>query len=144
MLIAYAGDWATGHSIAEKVKQLNPHHPSWFYFFYATYHYHEREYEQALEAAEKVNMPGYYFVSVELAMANAQLGRIEEARIHLRKTFELAPDFARYAREEISKWWGFSEDFVEHRLEGLRKAGLEVVGGEFGKDDDARQNDQRR
>ena len=127
MLIAYAGDWATGRSIAEKVKQLNPHHPGWFYFFFVSYHYREREYEQALEAAEKLNMPGYYFVSLELAMINAQLGRTEEARKHLKTLIALAPDVARDPRAELSKWW-FSEDFIEHRLDGLRKAGLEIPG----------------
>jgi len=129
MLIAYSGDWTTGRLIAEKVKQLNPHHPSWFNMFYSCCHYREREYEQALEAAEKLNMPGYYFVNLELAMANGQLGRIEEARKHLKKALELAPDFAQDPRADLSKWWGFSEDFVEHRLEGLRKAGLRIDDG---------------
>ncbi len=128
MLIAYSGDWATGHSIAVKVRQLNPHHPSWFYFFYANYHYHEREYEQAVEALEKINMPGYYFVSLNLAMATAQLGRIEEARQHLKTFIALAPDVARNPRAEFSKWWYPSEEFIEHRLDGLRKAGLDIAG----------------
>jgi len=129
MLLAYAGDWTTGHSIAKKVQQLNPHHPSWFYMFYSCFHYHECEYEQALAAAEKINMPGYYFVSLELMMANAQLGRIEEARKQLKLVLELAPDVARNLRAEISKWWWPSEEFIEHRLEGLRKAGLDADGG---------------
>jgi TolB-like protein/Flp pilus assembly protein TadD/predicted Ser/Thr protein kinase len=128
MLIAYSGDWETGHSIAEKVRQLNPHHPSWFYMFYLSYHYQAREYEQALAAAEKVNMPGYYFVSLDLAMINAQLGRTDEARKHLKTFIELAPDVARDPRVEISKWWGFSEESIEHKLDGLRKAGLEISG----------------
>ncbi len=126
-LIAYSGDWATGYSLAQKVKQLNPHHPSWFYFFFSCYHYHERQYEQALEAAEKLNMPGYYFVNLYLAMINGQLGRTEEARKHLKTLIELAPDVARNPRAEFSKWHS-SEEFVEHLLDGLRKAGLEIPG----------------
>ena len=128
MLIAYSGEWEIGRSICEKVMQLNPHHPSWFYLFYLSCHYRESEYEQALEAAEKVNMPGYYFVSMDLAMINAQLGRIEEARKHLKTFIALAPDVARDPRAETSKWWCFDENFVEHRMEGLRKAGLDVDG----------------
>lgn len=125
-LIAYSGDWSTGHSVAKKVKQLNPHHPSWFYFFFVSYHYREREYEQALEAAEKLNLPGYYFVSLYLAMINAQLGRTEEARKHLKTLIALAPDVARNPRAELSKWCA-EEEFVEHRLDGLRKAGLDIA-----------------
>ena len=128
MLIAYSGDWEIGHSIAEKVRQLNPHHPSWFYMFYLNYHYQAHEYELALAAAEKVNMPGYYFVSMDLAMINAQLGQTEEARKHLKTFIELAPDVATDPRVEISKWQGFSEEFIEHKLDGLRKAGLEIPG----------------
>ena len=128
MLIAYSGDWETGHSIAEKVKRLNPHHPSWFHFFYTVYHYQKLEYEQALAEAENLNMPGYYFVSVELAMVNAQLDRTQVAQEHLQTLLELAPDFARNARDDLTKWWWASEEFIEHRLEGLRKAGLELPG----------------
>ena len=58
---------------------------------------------------------------------NGQLGRREEARKHLERFIELAPDVARNIRAEHSKW--YSEDLVELRLEGLRKAGLDVDGG---------------
>ncbi len=124
MLIAYSGDWENGRSIAEKVKKLNPHHPSWFHFFYAAFYDWKREYEPALKEAEQVNLPGYYFVNVELSMINAHLGRTHEAQRHLRTVLKLAPEFARNARQDLTKWWWASEEFIEHRLDGLRKAGL--------------------
>jgi hypothetical protein len=42
----------------------------------------------------------------------------------------MKPDFAATAREEIEKWFGPGE-LVEHFLDGLRKAGLDVpaLGG---------------
>ena len=127
ILIAYSGDWTTGRSVVEKVMQLNPHHAGWLHFVFVVDHYRKREYERALEAAEKLNMPGHFWVSLELAMINAQLGWTEAARKHLKTFIELAPDVARNPRAEFSKWW-VSEEFVEHRLDGLRKAGLDIDG----------------
>ena len=92
-------------------------------------HYRKREYEQALEAAEKINMPGHFWVSADLAAIHAQLGRAEAARKHLKTFLELAPDYARNFRVEGLKWF-VSEELVEHFLDGLRKAGLAVDGTE--------------
>lgn len=124
-LIAYSGDWCTGYSIAQRVKQLNPHPPSWVNFFFAVYYYREREYEKALGAAESLQMPGNPWMSLELAMINGQLGRYEEARKHAKTLIEVAPDVAKDPGAEFSKWWA-SEELTSHCLDGLRKAGLEI------------------
>ena len=70
-------------------------------------------------------MPGYPWASGALAAIHAQLGQTEAARKHLNTFVELAPDVARNARAEWSKWI-VSGEFVEHLVDGLRKAGLEV------------------
>ena len=127
ILIAFAGDWPSGCSAVQKVMQLNPHHAGWLHFVFVADHYRKREYEQALEAAEKINMPGHLWVSAELAAIHAQLGRTEAARKHLKTFLELAPDVARNVRAEISKWH-VSEELVEHFVDGWRKAGLDVDG----------------
>ena len=128
-LIAYAGDWPRGCAVVRKVMQINPHHAGWLNFVFVDDHYRKGEYEQALEAAEKVNMPGHFVLSANLAMINAQLGRTEAARKHLKTFIDLAPDAARNMRAELWKWL-FSEEVVEHQMDGLRKAGLDVDGGE--------------
>ena len=126
-LIAFAGDWPRGCSAVQKVMQLNPHHAGWLHFVFVDDHYRTGAYEQALEAAEKINMPGHLWESGALAMINAQLGRTEAARKHLKTFTELAPDVARNLRAEFSKWY-FSEELVAHLVDGLRKAGLDVAG----------------
>ena len=126
-LIAMAGDWHRGCSVVQNVMPLNPHHAGWLHFVFVHDHYRKREYEQALEAAEKINMPGHPPVSIALAAINAQLGRAEEARKHLITFVELAPHVARNVRAEESKWW-FSDEIVEHIVDGLRKAGLDIDG----------------
>ena len=85
------------------------------------------EYAQALEVAEKINMPSHLWLHSDLAIINAQLGRTEEARKHLKKFMELAPDAARNIRAEMAKWY-YSDELTEHKLDGLRKAGLDVDG----------------
>ena len=129
LMIAYGGDWPTGRSVVERVMQLNPHHAGWLHFVFVWDHYRKREYEQALAAAEKVNMPGYPWAIGVLAAIQAQLGQTEAARKHLKTFLELAPDVARNARAEMSKWFfsGESVELVEHLVDGLRKAGLDVV-----------------
>ena len=128
-LIAYSGEWERGCAVVRKVMQLNPHHAGWLNFAFVDDHYRKGEYEQALEAAEKINMPGHFVVHSDLAVINAQLGRTEEARKHLKTFLELAPDAARNFRAELSKWY-YSDEIVEHKVEGLRKAGLDVDGDE--------------
>ena len=127
-LIGFAGDWTRACSVVRKVMQLNPHHAGWLHFVFVDDHYRKGEYEQALEAAEKVNMPGHLWLHSDLAIINAQLGRTEEARKHLKTFIELAPDVARNIRTELSKWY-YSDEIVEHKLDGLRKAGLDVGSG---------------
>ena len=131
VLIAYAGDWSTGLSVVRNVMRLNPHHAGWMHIPFALGHYRKREYEKALEVAEKINMPGYPWSNLYLAAINAQLGRAEAAREHLNASRELAPDVTANARSELEKWL-VSEELVEHVLEGLAKAGLDVgvAGGE--------------
>ena len=124
-LIAFGGDWPRGCSVVQKVMQLNPHHAGWLHFVFVYDHYRKREYEQALAAAEKINMPGHFWVSAFLAAINAQLGRTEAAREHLKTFLELAPDVGRNVRAEISKWQ-VSDELVEHLVDGWRKAGLDV------------------
>ena len=89
-------------------------------------HYRKREYEKAVEAAEWINMPGLYKHPAVLAAANAQLGRTEAAQKHLKELLELVPDYGKWARDDWTKEF-VSEELVEHMLEGLDKAGLEIA-----------------
>ncbi len=125
MLIAFAGDWEHGRALWERALQFNPHHPGWFWlgpFFYA---YRQSDYQGALDAAVKINMPGYYFAQAALAAAYAQLGEREAARSALENLLALKPGFGAAARDEFGKWFGAGE-VLEGFLAGLGKAGLAV------------------
>jgi TolB-like protein/Tfp pilus assembly protein PilF len=127
ILMAYAGDWDHGCALAERAMELNPHHPGWYRFSIAINKYRQGDYDGALDVALKINMPSYYFTHAALAASYGQLGQKEAASTATRELLALKPDFAEKAREEWGKWFGEGE-LLEHMLEGLEKAGLEIGG----------------
>ena len=125
-LMLHEGDWERGCALVERARQLNPNHPGWYWFAAFWDAYRKQDYRGALEVALKINMPGDFYVSAVIAAAYGQLGELEAARAALRQLLAMKPDFAATAREEFEKWFGPGE-LVEHFLDGLRKAGLEIA-----------------
>ena len=124
-LIAYAGDWERGSALVESAMQLNPRHPGWYWFVNFNDAYRQRDYRGALGFALKINLPGNFYTHAVIAEAYGQLGMREEARKALKELLAIRPDFAKTAREEYGRW--HDPAFVEHHLDGLRKAGLEIA-----------------
>jgi TolB-like protein/cytochrome c-type biogenesis protein CcmH/NrfG len=125
-LIAYSGDWERGCAVVESAMQLNPRHPGWYYFASFNDAYRRRNYRGALDFALKINLPGNFYTHAVIAAAYGQLGMREEARKALQELLAIRPDFAKTAREEHGRWFP-DLAFVEHLLDGLRKAGLEIA-----------------
>jgi TolB-like protein len=123
-LITYAGDSARGLELSDRAKQLNPHHPGWYWFANFHHAYGIRDYREALRVAMKVNIPGHWGTHAAIAMAAGQLGEMETAQKAIRRLLELRPDFATNLAPRMEKWW--TPAYVEHSTEGLRKAGLEI------------------
>ncbi len=126
--IAYGGDWTHGLELVERGLALNPHHPGWMWLpsFYNAYRQHD--YAAALDAATRVNMPAYVFAQAALVAAQGQCGGPAAAQPALQHLRHLKPDIALTVRGEFEKWFVETE-LVEHLLEGLRKAGLDVPSG---------------
>jgi len=125
MLTAYAGDWERGCALSEQARNLNPHHPGWYWFPPLFDAYRKGDYRGALEFSQKVNMPTFWRTNLALAAINGQLGELEAARKAERALLAVRPDFATAARDECAKWW--EPELVEKLLDGLRKAGLEIA-----------------
>jgi serine/threonine protein kinase/tetratricopeptide (TPR) repeat protein len=125
MLTAYAGDWERGCAMAERGRNLNPHHPGWYWFPPVFDAYRKGDYRGAIDICQKVNMPGFWRTQAALAAAYGQLGELESARKAVRALLALRPSFATSARDECAKWW--EPALLEHLMDGLRKAGLEIA-----------------
>jgi TolB-like protein/Flp pilus assembly protein TadD len=123
-LTAYSGEWDRGLPLVAEALKLNPNHPGWYYFAELEDHCRKGEYEEALVSARKINMPVMFHYQGALAAVYGQLGRKEEAKAAIRELLKLVPDYAHKVREDQLKW--HDVDWVEHFVECLRKAGLEI------------------
>ena len=126
-LLTYTGDWKRGLELAGRAKQLNPHHPGW-YWYADFYHAHlQRDFHGAIACLLRASMPGHWGFHAGLAACHAQLGDRDAAGKALHELLSLRPNFAATVRAEFAKWW--IPEYVELFIDGLQKAGLEVPPG---------------
>ena len=125
-ILAYSGDWDGGCAMIERAMQLNPRYPAWYWFPFFYNAYRQHDYRGALSVALKINLPGFFAIYETLAAVYGQLGERDAASQSLREMLKLIPSFGEIGRALKSKW--FDPELVEHLLDGLRKAGLEIAG----------------
>ena len=125
LLMQHAGEEERGLQMVEAAMQLNPNYPGLLRFTAFTNAYCHGKYAEAFEAAVRINMPGFFYAHAARAAALGQLGQREAARKAVRDLLALRPDFGAAARQEYAKW--YDSEQVEHLIDGLRKAGLEIV-----------------
>jgi TolB-like protein/Flp pilus assembly protein TadD len=127
-MMTFSGNWERGLALAERAKQLNPNHPGWYW--YANFHhaYSQHDYQTALDFALRVNLPGHWASHATIAAAYGQLGQREAAAKALRDLVKLRPEASSTVRKDMGKWWTAQD--VEHFIDGLRKAGLQIAGEE--------------
>ena len=124
ILLALSGEWERGCQVAHEAMQLNPHHPGWYWLAAVFNAYRKQDYRASVDAALRINMPGYFWGPATSGAAFGQLGNSERAQKAVTELLAIRPDFAETARPEFAKW--FDEELSEHYVEGLRKAGLEI------------------
>src|SRR5690348_5812261 len=105
--------------------ELNANHAGWMHFAPLWEHFHRGEYEQALERANRVDVPGLFWPYLVMASACGHLGRRGEAESAVRDLLALDPEFAAHARSNVGTWH-FASGLMDPILEGLRKAGLSI------------------
>jgi serine/threonine protein kinase/tetratricopeptide (TPR) repeat protein len=124
-LLAYAGEWERGCALVRYARQLNPHHPGWYWFPDVFAAYRKKDYRGAADSLLKVNMPGFWRTNFAFAVVYGQLGERDAAAKAVRDLLAIRPTFPETARADLGKWW--DAELVEHLIEGLRKAGMEVA-----------------
>ena len=125
LMIGFSGDWERGLSLAQRTIDLNRHHPGWYHNIFFHHHYRKGEYESALQAAKKINMPEFHWMHLMTAAACGMLGRHEEGRTAIESLRKYNPAFLdlENVREDLGTWEPDKNE-VERFLQGLQKAGL--------------------
>jgi TolB-like protein len=123
--IVHTGEFERGTAIVRRAMELNANHAGWMHFAPLWDHFHKGEYEQALECANRVDVPGLFWPYLVMASACGHLGRRTEAAAAVRDLLALDPEFAAHARSNIGTWH-FASGLMDPILDGLRKAGLSI------------------
>ena len=123
--IVHTGEFERGTAIVRRAMELNPNHAGWMHFAPLWDHFNKGEYEQALERANRVDVPGLFWPFLVMASACGHLGRRGEAAAAVRDLLALDPEFAAHARSNIGTWH-FASGLMDPILDGLRKAGLSI------------------
>lgn len=123
-MLAYSGEWERGVSLAERARQINPHHPGWYWHVDFNHAYRQRDYGAALEIASKMNQTSNWGAQALTTAACGQLGDTDGATKAVRELLRLRPDAILRLRADCEKW--FDPEHAAHLMEGFRKAGLEI------------------
>ena len=123
--IVHTGEFERGTAIVRRAMELNANHAGWMHFAPLWDHFHKGEYEEALECANRVDVPGLFWPYLVMASACGHLGRRAEAAAAVRDLLALDPEFAAHARSNVGTWH-FASGLMDPILEGLRKAGLAI------------------
>src|SRR4029077_20483019 len=123
--IVHTGEFERGTAIVRRAMELNANHAGWMHFAQLWNHFHNGEEEQALECANRVDVPGLFWPYLVMASACGHLGRRAEAAAAVRDLLALDPEFAAHARSNVGTWH-FASSLMDPILEGLRKAGLSI------------------
>ncbi|HEX4441856.1 MAG TPA: protein kinase, partial [Thermoanaerobaculia bacterium] len=123
-MLAHSGQWKRGLDLSRRARELNPHHPGWYWYpdFYDAYN--RGDYPAALEVALKIGETNHWGAHLLIAAACAQLGDREAAAQAVQEAIRLRPRVAETFPEDARKW--FELGFAAHLIDGLRKAGLDV------------------
>jgi TolB-like protein len=97
---ALSGDAERGTALARRAMDLNPHHPGWYHIPLIYDHFRREEYEQALAATKRMNMPGFFWTHVNTVAACGRLSRRSDARAALEALRGLFPGY----RDELRRY----------------------------------------
>ena len=111
--------------LTSKALRIDPNPPGWYYVPQILFHYDKREYEAALVASLKMNMPKFFHTHVWRSAIYGELGRSADAAASRDKLLQLYPTYAENARRELKKF-NVNPALADHIIDGLRKAGLDI------------------
>jgi adenylate cyclase len=122
-LLALIGEWDRGLEVLEPQLEIQPGYPPWLHHAPFLHRYRRREYEAALESSLQFSMPELLWDPIDRAAVLGQLGRSSEAGKAVDEILGIQPKFADDPRRFLNCFI-FTDDLVDHVLDGLMKAGF--------------------
>lgn len=120
------GSYDEGVALIRKAMSLNPGHPGWYNIGLLLDAYRRGDYDEALVAADRLNMPLHYRSWAFLTMIYGAMGDKAKALAAGEELLKLQPDFALNARSDMRKW-GYRPELIELCVDGLKKAGIAIA-----------------
>jgi TolB-like protein/Flp pilus assembly protein TadD len=122
-LYTHAGEYERGSALSERAMAINPRHPGWLHFANFNKHFAAGDYEAALRAAQRVNMPRLNWTHFCTAAAASRLGLIDEAHLAAERMREITPALAEpQALREMTELWHWQPEQVDGLIDAVLKA----------------------
>ena len=122
--MAYAGDWERGCALVERARQLNPNHPGGTGSPCSSMPT-ARATTTAPWTPRSNQHAGLFLCHAALAAVYGQLGETAGAEQPC-GICSHSTGLRAAAREDYGRWFGPGQGVLEHVLDGLRKAGLDI------------------
>ncbi len=122
-ILTHVGEYERGTQLTARAMQINPAHPGWVHFSVFNRHFAAGNFEAALQAARRVNVPTFFWMHFAIASAAGHLGQLDEGRAAAEAMLRMQPAFADEAnlREFITRWY-WPEEMIESLIEGVRRS----------------------
>jgi tetratricopeptide (TPR) repeat protein len=119
--IVHIGQFERGTALVRRAMELNPNHAGWMHFAPLWDHFHRGEYEQALECANRVDVPGLFWPYLVMASACGHLGRRRKPKRRSKICWRLIPSLRRTCASNVESWH-FASGLMDPILEGLEQS----------------------
>ena len=116
--LTIAGEYEEGIALLDKHLATLQYYPGWLRHGYYLYHYQNGRYEDALDEADRISMPGLLWVPAERAAALGKLGRYDEGRKAVRELLNLYPAFFDNPRRYLEMFI-IDDDLLDDVIDGL-------------------------
>lgn len=131
IMLANAGDWDRGIEVVRQAMAPNPNHAGWYHHVIFVDHYRRREYQEALTALKRINMPAWPRGALARVAVSGQLGRSEDARSAWADLAKIDPALLDpVAARRVWSVWHWDEELADRFVEGLLKAKALVQGAD--------------
>jgi tetratricopeptide (TPR) repeat protein len=118
-----AGD-ERGIALLEKAMKLDPFLPAIYNIPIAAHHFLRGEYEEALAAARRISIPGFFVTQIFLAASYAEMDRQRDARKAVEELLRLRSDYTVAKHIEWARKNNVPEESIRRMAAALHKAGL--------------------